>query len=55
MKSLRMSQKSFLDNKIMIDFSICWGGSTNIWKIPYVSSFYFLKASLIHTLHHKDD
>ena len=23
------------------------GGSTNIWKIPYVSSFLFLKASLI--------
>ena len=22
------------------------GGSTNIWKIPYVSSFLFLKASL---------
>ena len=44
-----MSQKSFLDNKkITKEFSICWqgGGSTNIWKIPYVSLFLFLKASL---------
>ena len=45
-----MSQKSFLDNKKGGRFSIClggWGdGSTNIWKIPYVSSFLFLKASL---------
>ena len=27
------------------------GGSTNIWKIPYVSSFLFLKASLIQVEH----
>ena len=35
--------KSFLDNKkITKEFSICCGGrSTNIWKIPYVSSFFF--------------
>ena len=33
-----MSQKSFLDNKK--------SRTTNIWKIPYVSSFLFLKASL---------
>ena len=47
LKSLRMSQKSFLDNKkITEDFPyVGGGGSTNIWKIPYVSSFLFLKAS----------
>ena len=42
-----MSQKSFLDNKkITEDFPYVGGGSTHIWKIPYVSSFLFLKASL---------
>ena len=42
-----MSQKSFLDiKKNHGRISICWGGSTHIWKIPYVSSFLFLKASL---------
>ena len=46
-----MSQKSFLDNKkSRKNFPYVGGGrggSTNIWKIPYVSSFLFLKASLI--------
>ena len=45
-----MSQNSFLDNKkITEDFPYVGGeggGSTHIWKIPYVSSFLFLKASL---------
>ena len=48
-----MSQKSFLDNKkSRKNFPYVGrgrGGSTNIWKIPYVSSFLFLKASLRHT------
>ena len=38
-----MSQKSFLDNK---NHERIFHMSTNIWKIPYVSSFLFLKASL---------
>ena len=45
-----MSQKSFLDNKkSRKNFPYVGRGggvSTNIWKIPYVSSFLFLKASL---------
>ena len=45
-----MSQKSFLDNKkSRKNFPYVGrggGGSTNTWKIPYVSSFLFLKASL---------
>ena len=44
-----MSQKSFLDNKKSqknFPYVGKGGGSTNIWKIPYVSSFLFLKASL---------
>ena len=44
-----MSQKSFLDNKKSrknFPYDGRGGGSTNIWKIPYVSSFLFLKASL---------
>ena len=45
-----MSQKSFLDNKkSRKNFPYVGrggGGSTNIWKIPYVSSFLFLKAFL---------
>ena len=38
-----MSQKSFLDNKKSRKNFPYVG---NIWKIPYVSSFLFLKASL---------
>ena len=49
-----MSQKSFLDNKkSRKNFPYVGGGrggSTNIWKIPYVSSFLFLKASLMQYL-----
>ena len=44
-----MSQKSFLDNKKSrknFPYVGRGGGSTNIWKIPYVSLFLFLKASL---------
>ena len=45
-----MSQKSFFDNKKSRKNFPYVGrggrGSTNIWKIPYVLSFLFLKASL---------
>ena len=45
-----MSQKSYLDNKKSRKNFPYVGrggrGSTNIWKIPYVLSFLFLKASL---------
>ena len=44
-----MSQKSFLDNKKSrknFPYVARGGGSTNIWKIPYVLLFLFLKASL---------
>ena len=41
MKSLRMSQKSFLDNKIMIDFSICWGGQPTYGKFHMFRRFIF--------------
>ena len=43
----QVAQKSFLDNKkIMKEFFICLegGGSTNIWKIPYVLSFFFFES-----------
>ena len=51
-----MSQKSFLDNKkSRKNFPYVGGVSTNIWKIPYVLSFLFLKASLNSTIIHFDN
>ena len=35
-----------IENHERIFHMLVGGGSTNIWKIPYVSSFLFLKASL---------
>ena len=41
LKSLRIVQKSFLDNKKVIVIFHLLGGSTNIWKFPYVWLFFF--------------